>query len=978
MKIQNKKIIIGIITGLALISSICVIAPVFAHYTNTNSKNSILLSTASKYNTNKLLNNKNSESTNTIINNLTYINKYLNSTLIVKEKLLRLSILGGKYDKSDKYKNDKNKKRSELAQISHDLKHVHRYGDQVGTTIDNSTTSLTKESGVISQIIPLIQDHPYTYNSYLNKMNISIPNISFFINKDSSTSSNNLNSKTDDISNSSYGVNTNNTNLNSIAFSSEEDGTGAKTMYKSGSSIYAAVLTKISFQASIITFDKTTNSFKYETPTSKVAKTTKTSQSTKLDSDNSEFLNGNFLKINNSSYFDSSRIALSTINSSNNDFAKGLPVPVVPNYLPGYFNNQLSNAAEAKINYNGIRSFKNNNSLYYPVIFLPIFMPIALHTVGSIITSIAHIPISIKAKKQKRLLFQDSTLRLDLLDSDIAMQELTKDNYHKETGDTNDRFVNIEKSFKDIPLNHKDRISLLTRLGTAKTAYTNDYRKKARLLDITSQEKPDDDSDIEETSAVPTHDQISHKDQIEQIIGSTNQELENGDIKSRFFLVSTVDELEKSLQNILNPLDVPLKEMKDDVNFVAEQDYDQLVKQLWKCISSINTLAAIRRGELGNTIAADLESSVNWTVKPTDKQEANKHDINEDIDWFNNDMKDGTIPGLINNEQTADSVDIIATSLIHPLQDSITKIKTTKDFVAGCDKNNLSAGLQICIDKINNLAKIRKEQIAAGPGPESEENIQDARKDISAYSRIKEHKDKIDEFDEINDKHEFAKASEKILNELNVTDVYIKSNEFTNKFSKTWLTRNVKRLKTRFNSKAEIIIEAINNEQDVLNNINIEINRIWTVITMAPDNIDNIQQVYNCMSDMEDRIIAVVIQINIVSKSVPYNLRELDHKIKDLRTTNQDIGNKRMKELQQQYDSINNNLDDKRTHLKEQNDILDGTDKPTGGDKVAVLAKKSDLENEIHFLENDLVKIKTSKDNIAPFVARGLENVLFV
>ena len=466
MKVQNKKIIIGIITSLLLVSSVVALVPIISHYTDSYNKNSIIVSTINNYSRTKLLNNSCQYpiSTGILINNLTYINKYINSTLIVKEKLLKLSILGGRYDKSVKYKNDKKKKRSELAQFSHDIKHVHRYGDQVATTIDNSTTSLTKESGIISQIIPIIQDHPYTFNSYLNKIKASIPNISFFINKDSSTSSNNLNSKTDDISNSSYGVNTNNTNLNSIAFSSEEDGTGAKTMYKSGSSIYAAVLTKISFQASIITFDKTTNSFKYETPTSKVAKTTKTSQSTKLDSDNSEFLNGNFLKINNSSYFDSSRIALSTINSSNNDFAQDLPVPVVPNYLPGYFNNQLSNAAEAKINYNGIRSFRSNYSLYIPAIVLgQIWVFVTAAIIG---VAIAHIPIGIETKKFQHLLSNDFNTKLDELNRYIRDGQIERlnDGSNEFADNINVRFTALKKDVKMNQLKKSDKVRILARI----------------------------------------------------------------------------------------------------------------------------------------------------------------------------------------------------------------------------------------------------------------------------------------------------------------------------------------------------------------------------------------------------------------------------------------------------------------------------------------------------------------------------------
>ena len=468
---------IRIITSLLLFTSILVIAPIILQYTTKYSKNFLPLITANKYNIKKISDIKRSETTNTLINNLIYISKYINSTLIVKEKRLRLSILGGKYDKSAKYKDVDNKKSSSLARFSHALKHVHRYGDQVRVTINNSVGSLNKESGIISQIISIIKEHPYTYSIYLNKKKIFIPNIDFFINSNDLNSRNNLNYKTCDISNSSYGISAYSTNLNNIAYFSEEDGTGAKTMLDAGSSVYAAAFTKITFQAQIITFNKTSNSFEYEKPTSKEIPASKTPETTKLDSEISEISNINSLKANKLSYFNESETILSDLNSSLNTnkhdlILPGIPVPENPNFLPNYFNKELLNAAEARVKYNHISSFKHNHSLYYPWIFS---LPFVVVVMGVIITP-PFVKYKYKKSMSERRIKIDNELeistKLDEIDSDIDTTNIEEDDeYITYVEDIDRRMEIIQNSLKNKWLFKSDKNRLATRLNESSAKY---------------------------------------------------------------------------------------------------------------------------------------------------------------------------------------------------------------------------------------------------------------------------------------------------------------------------------------------------------------------------------------------------------------------------------------------------------------------------------------------------------------------------
>ena len=636
MKVQNKKIIIGMITSLMLVSSMIALAPIISHYNDSYNKNSILGSTINNYSRTKLSSNSSrySISTKILINNLTYINKYINSSLIVKEKLLRLSILGGTYDKTDKYKNDKKMKSSELAQFSHALKHVHRYGDQVRATIDNSTTSLDKESSVISQIIPLIENHPYTYSAYLNELKISIPNISFFINTNNLPNANNLNYKTSNISNNSFGIKVNNTNFNSIAFSSEEDGTNVETMYKAGSSIYAAAFTKISFQASIISFNKTSNSFEYAKPTSKIKKTSKIPPSSQLDTDNSEIINDDSFKNNSLSYFSSSRTDLSSLNSLNNTLTQDLPTPLVPNYLPDYFNKQIFNDVQAKVRYNQISSFKNNESIYIPAI---LFGPGLIAAIGnSIIIGLVHIPVGILTKKRQRLNKDYMNRRLSNIERQVSANNIdTKIDpveFIKFIKETDESFILLNKDVLKAPLKRSDRARISEAIKVSRTRYDTNTatRRKAfgvpfELVDHPANSRSNytgannnRELDVNEVELLNT--QQSNSDILQNAIDihieatdSINEEIEK---------FETADDLRNYENKIITPFQEAFIKLHD-VNYFNENSVDSLETKLNDVIQDFTKRITNRISEI---------QTKRWLAEIRFQMEHNKREGQKRID----------------------------------------------------------------------------------------------------------------------------------------------------------------------------------------------------------------------------------------------------------------------------------------------------------------------------------------------------------
>ena len=365
MKVKNKKIAIGLIFSLLMLSSISVIFPIISHYTESNSKNSILLSTANKYGKESITNNNIKEGTNSLINNLSFVQEYISTTVLQKQEILELSIIGSHRDKTDV--SNKQYKESQIAFWNRkSLINKKRYSQQVKATINNSKVSLIAEDKVLNKIISIIKEHPYTYSSYLNKDKLVIPDINFFINNGNSLSTNNLDSKTSNISNDTYSID-NNTSFNGVALSSEEQVVNAKAITAAGSSLSKVWFHQISFKAKILTFDTTTNNYKYAKATSIDVSDNAISRpllnNNWVNANNSQITKYNALSLNNLRYFVSSRDNLAISNSLANGVPSSriIPLPIIINpCLPSYFNTHLGVLARVTIKYNSINDYKHN------------------------------------------------------------------------------------------------------------------------------------------------------------------------------------------------------------------------------------------------------------------------------------------------------------------------------------------------------------------------------------------------------------------------------------------------------------------------------------------------------------------------------------------------------------------------------------------------------------------------------------------
>ena len=747
MKVQNKKIIIGIIASLVLVSSISVIAPVIAHYTNSYNKNSILLSAANNYNTRKLSNIKYPESTNTLITNLTYINKYINSTLIVKENRLRLSILGGKYDKSTKYKDVDNKKKSELAQFSHALKHVHRYGDQVRETIYNSINSLNKENSVIAQIIPIIKEHPYTYNIYLNEKKIFIPNISFFININDLNSRNNLDSKTSDISNNSYGISVNNTNLNSVAFSSEEDGTGAQTMLEMGSGVYAAAFTKITFQAQIITFNKTSNTFEYETPTAKENTTSATHASTKLDSENSEISSINSLKNNNLSYFNENRIILSNLNSLSNTkksdlILPGIPIPINPNYLPNYFNKELLNAAVARVEYNHISSFKHNHSLYYPLIFSPFLV------VGVLGVIVVPVVIRYKYKKiVKRKIETDAAynlhLKIDKLDHDIEnfnVSIVTNEEFTTHVTDISTRISEIKTDIVNNPLSKSDKNRLTERFNDALKNYnTKTFTRRLELQlsgihDVYPIEEPPALNNSSALNNVQNQQlsqvQNQNKVNIERLIENYNTS--ETELNSQINAINNQEELDALIDSTKAIFVGTIVQLNEN-DYVSKNEKTRLIGEVQNILDEISNKAGVRSNQIKLIQQAAEQKALNDQIK---ERNINRENSQLAIDTKGREIQSLSDLKITKEEELDESATIISAQIAGIIDEIKQKDYNPDDYgELTIQANSLYTALS---EKVLNAKKVFREA-----NRKEIQNIIDAHADIIHRLKDITQKDKL-------------------------------------------------------------------------------------------------------------------------------------------------------------------------------------------------------------------------------------------
>ena len=399
MKIKTNKSIIQLTISLIFVSCIPIISLVIKSYKGLHNKNYIISSTESSFNLNKLSGRKYTIPSPTIFNNLNYVKEYISQTLIYKERKLRLSILGGRFSNSATYKNDKKKKASELASISSHIKRLHRYENQARATINYSIDSLIQENSLISKIVFIIKEHPYNYTIYLHDNGYVIPNINFFINSDNFTKLNYFNSVSNNIFNNNYRLNKNNVNLNSISLYSEEATVNAKAISLGGSSLAAALIKKVSFNAKVVIFDSTINSYRYATTISK-----KKIPEYIIDNPNQKFeSNKSKQEILNTNFFKSININTNTLSGTNSSLNRIKNI-LINNYLPSYFNKHTGVIARPRVFYNKIYQFNSNKSLYLPLIILPIV------SIDTSLISIMHlVQLKITKIKQKMLAVNRNT-----------------------------------------------------------------------------------------------------------------------------------------------------------------------------------------------------------------------------------------------------------------------------------------------------------------------------------------------------------------------------------------------------------------------------------------------------------------------------------------------------------------------------------------------------------------------------------------
>ena len=372
MKIKNKQYIIWIIFILVLSSTISFFVPFITNNVSKHSKNA-LLSLKQKYGLeNNGVSNYNNQMSDAIIKRLSNVVDYVNNSVITIQNKLKCSILGGKDD------NGVNHKISELATFNNkSWIGKNRYSKETDATISNSVQKLKNEDKKINKIIDTIRNHPYTYDAYLNKAGLIIPNIDFFTNG----KENRTNLKSSNIYKNLYLIGNTTPSLNSIVSGSEEATFGGEAISKSGMSLIKVVFTKIDFTAKIITFNTKLNEYQFATPTS-IKDINATAKTTISNNNVSKTINSKFLKTtlffnNNLFYLSSNRIGLSQLLSQNNSLLTNSNNVNGNSYLSRNFLSFNINFGIANINYNGVSQFKYNKLLYslcivYPLVIMPL------------------------------------------------------------------------------------------------------------------------------------------------------------------------------------------------------------------------------------------------------------------------------------------------------------------------------------------------------------------------------------------------------------------------------------------------------------------------------------------------------------------------------------------------------------------------------------------------------------------------------
>ena len=359
---KTKKVLIGVFS-LIILSSFSTLASLIIHNLN-NTKNLTAVRTIKNYKKESPINKHYNIALSSLIRNLTYVEEYIQESVISKQDALKYSILGCNT------KGIKHYKISELGWLNkHSTIKKNRYSHQVNATITNSNNNLDNENKKIKDIIAILKNHPYTYQQYLNINKYIIPNISFFIKKPSSTNLDNLKLKPRGIYSNSYYINHTNTNIANISDQTEEDVVGAKQVSIMGSSITKAVFNQISFTGKIISFNPYANSYQFAVITSKFntikKKNINLANENILKAKNSKISKSILIKINHLSFLTSNRLKLTKLLSLSNVLVNNNNT-----YYPQYFNKYSDLLGKSNIKYNEINKFKNNKSLYSVVIVL--------------------------------------------------------------------------------------------------------------------------------------------------------------------------------------------------------------------------------------------------------------------------------------------------------------------------------------------------------------------------------------------------------------------------------------------------------------------------------------------------------------------------------------------------------------------------------------------------------------------------------
>ena len=363
MKTKNKQYIIGIISILMLASTISIFVPFISNHTSKYSRN-YHLNFPKKYSSiSGGISDDNNQVSQILIKRLCSVVEYITNSVIPKQNKLKCLILGGTDDSGI------NHKKSELASFnSKTWIGKNRYSKETNATISNSVQRLKDEDKKINTIISAIKIHPYTYQAYLNKDEIIIPNIDFFINNENSIT----NLKSSKISNNLYTIGNTNPSINSVSLATEEATFSAKAISKSGMSLTRAVFSNISFTAKIITFNTKINGFQFASTTTikgndKSTSNTMIPSSNSLNTKNSEFIGTTAPFINDSFYLSSNKINLSKSLSRNNTLLINSDAVSASNYSS---NNIIFGIAN--INYNGVSQFRYNKLLYSLLIAYPL------------------------------------------------------------------------------------------------------------------------------------------------------------------------------------------------------------------------------------------------------------------------------------------------------------------------------------------------------------------------------------------------------------------------------------------------------------------------------------------------------------------------------------------------------------------------------------------------------------------------------